>query len=155
MITANEVKEFLSQAFYTSQRMLTLIEKINEYRMRAMRETPTWSDTPSGGHAASSPQAVWIEKAVDLQEKWRELAEELIDRDKTAHDIIELLDDQRQKAILEDRHIWRMSIWKICEKYSYSKAQVYRIMREAYRDLTVELAKHPELEAKIRKHETQ
>ncbi len=150
MITPNEVKEYLSQAYYTSQRIQTLVEKISEYRARAMRETPTWSETPTGGHAASSPQAVWIEKAVDLQEQWKDLAADLIERDRTAHRIIERLEDQRQKALLEDRHIWRLSWREISDKYHYSTRQLSRIMRRAYQDLAGIISADPELERQIK-----
>lgn len=154
MISPNEVKEYLSQAYYTSQRIQTLVERINEYRARAMRETPAWSDTPSGGHVASSPQAVWIEKAVDLQEEWKDLAAELIDRDRTAHRIIERLHDQQQKALLEDRHIWRMSRKDISEKYHYSTRQVNRILRQAYQDLAGIISADAELEKKVKGDKT-
>lgn len=135
MISPQEVKAFFNQAYYTSQRMLTLIMKIQECRARAMQESSRWNDTSKGGRSNRSPQEVWIEKSEELQEKWRILAEELMDRDRIAHELIEMLTDQRQKALLEDRHIWRMSWRKMEAKNHYTERQMRNILNAAYREL--------------------
>lgn len=151
MISAREVKEFLSQAYYTSVRMQTVIEQINMYRTKAMKETAAWSDAPGGQHSTTSLQAIWIEKAVDLQEQWKDMAEELIEKDKLSHSLINMLSDERAKCMLEDRHIWRMSLAKMCMKHSYSQPQIWRIMNAAYKELAEIISSDPDLEQKIDK----
>ena len=150
MISASDVKEFLSQAYYTAVRMQTVIEKINMYRTKAMKETAAWSDTPGGSGSTVSLQAIWIEKAVDLQEQWKELAGELIERDKFSHSLINMLSDEREKCMLEDRYIWRMSWHAMEDKHHYSERQMHNILRRSYKELAEIISADPELEKHFR-----
>ena len=154
MISASEVKEFLSQAYYTAVRMQTVIEKVNMYRTKAMKETAAWSDAPGGAHSNTSLQAIWIEKAVDLQEQWKELAGELIERDKFSHSLINMLSDERQKCMLEDRYIWRMSWRSMEDKHHYSERQMNNILRQAYKDLADIVSHDEDLEKHFRQFPT-
>ena len=150
MISAREVKEFLSQAYYTSVRMQTVIEQINMYRTKAMKETAAWSDAPGGQHSTTSLQAIWIEKAVDLQEQWKDMAEELIERDKLSHSLINRLPDERAKCMLEDRYIWRMTWRSMEDKHHYSERQMHNILRRAYKDLAEIISSDADLEKDFR-----
>lgn len=154
MISASDVKEFLSQAYYTAVRMKTVIEQINVYRTKAMKETAAWSDTPGGSNSTASLQAIWIEKAVDLQEQWKEMAGELIERDKFSHSLINMLSDERQKCMLEDRYIWRMSWRSMEDKHHYSERQMNNILRQSYKSLAEIVSNDEDLEKHFRQFPT-
>ena len=154
MVSARDVKEFLSQAYYTAVRMKTVIEQINVYRTKAMKETAAWSDTPGGSNSTASLQAIWIEKAVDLQEQWKEMAGELIERDKFSHSLINMLSDERQKCMLEDRYIWRMSWRSMEDKHHYSERQMNNILRQSYKSLAEIVSNDEDLEKHFRQFPT-
>ena len=154
MISASDGKEFLSQAYYTAVRMKTVIEQINVYRTKAMKETAAWSDTPGGSNSTASLQAIWIEKAVDLQEQWKEMAGELIERDKFSHSLINMLSDERQKCMLEDRYIWRMSWRSMEDKHHYSERQMNNILRQSYKSLAEIVSNDEDLEKHFRQFPT-
>ena len=73
MVTPTDIKRYLSQCYNISKRLRDLNEQIAEYRIKAMKQTYAWSDTPSGGHASASPQSVYIEKSLS---KLREMVKD-------------------------------------------------------------------------------
>lgn len=151
MISNKEVKRYLSQTWYASMRVKKLQEKIAEIRSNAMKQTQAWSETPTGGKLVSSPQQTWIEKALPLQKKLETAVTELIVRENLASDVIELLEYDRDKMILEAYHLHRMTIDEIAEQYNYSSRQVIRIKENAYYKIAKVVNQNPAIEAKIRR----
>lgn len=149
MITVAELKKYLSQLFYLSLRLNSEAEAVAQYRARAMKTTTTWQDTPNGGRAVSSPQAVWLERAIIAQDRLKHTAAELLQREQTAAELLQLLEEDRARAILEDYHLHRMNVQAIAAKYHYSERQIIRIKKKAYFKLTDEINKRPELIEKI------
>lgn len=149
MITARDIQTYLSRAYYLSKTVRSYQDEIAMLRAKAMKQTPTWSDTPSGGHTASSPQAVYIEKLLLKQDKLYAVASTLLETEDEIRDLIGILKDERARAILEDYHVFRMSIEKISDKYSYSERRIYQIRKQAYVDLAKKVNADPELSKKI------
>lgn len=149
MITAKDIQTYLSRAYYLSREVRSHQERIAEYRSKAMKETPTWSDTPSGGHAASSPQAVFVEKMILEQDKLFAAASTLLELEDEIRDLIGELKDERARAILMDYHVYRMNMQKLANKYSYSERRIYQIRSQAYVDLAKKANRDPELSKKI------
>lgn len=149
MVTEIEVKQFMSQAYYISKRVRTSLERIAEYRTKALKDTAAWSDTPKGGHSVSSPQAVWIEKIIAEQEKLKDGASDLVEKEKLIRELIDLLYDEKAKAILEDYHIYRLGMNKMCIKYNFSDRQIFRILRKAYRDIAFKINDSEELKRRF------
>lgn len=152
MVTELDVKQFMSQAYYISKRVRTILEKIAEYKAKALKDTAAWSDTPRGGHSISSPQAVWIEKIIAEQEKLKDGATDLVEKEQLIRELIELLYDEKSKAILEDYHLYRLGMNKITIKYNFSDRQIFRILRKAYRDIAFKINDDPELEKRFREN---
>lgn len=149
MVTAAQVKSYLSKLFYLSMRMRSEAEAVARYRAQAMRTTTTWTDTPNGGRVASSPQAVWVERMMQAQDRLEHIAAELLKREEVARELLDLLDDEREKAILEDYHLHRLNVQKIANKYNYSERQIIRIRKTAYIKLTNGINARPKLCAQI------
>lgn len=135
MVTPTDIKQYLSQAYYIGKRMYELQVEIAECKGKAMKSTTAWSDTPSGGHSTSSPQAVWIEKELLIRDKLSKEELRLLDAEESARDLIWLLPSEREKLFLEDYHLRRMKFDEIGFKRNYSARQVYRIIGDAYRHL--------------------
>ena len=150
MVTPTEVKRYLSQCYHISKRLRDLNEQIAEYRVRAMKQTYAWSDTPSGGHASASPQSVYIEKLVLLTDQLDAESIRLLDAERTARELINRLDSEKEKMFLEDYHVYRLSYEKIALKHNYGQRQIYRILGDAYRHLADIANQDAELEEIIK-----
>lgn len=131
MITAQEIKKYLSSLFYLSLRLQGDAEQVAQYRSRAMKTT------------------TWIERAIVAQERAKNTAAELLHREEIARELLELLDGERERAILEDYHLHRLNVQKIAAKYHYSERQIIRIRKKAYYKLSEEINKRPELIERI------
>ena len=153
MVSEYSVKEFLKKAYYASKKMEKIIEELDRCKSQAMRTTPVLGESSSGAHADPDSRAKIIEKYVDLQREWAHIADVIIENDRLASHIIELLPDERQKALLWDRHIWRMSVQEMSDKWFYSSAQIKRILRSGYQDLAEIINKDPELREKMSHNE--
>lgn len=149
VITARDIQTYLSRAYYLSKTVRSYQDEIAMLRARAMKQTPTWSDTPSGGHAASSPQAVYIEKLMLKQDKLYAIASALLETEDEIRDLISILKDERARAILLDYHVFRLPMVKISDKYSYSERRIYQIRKQAYVDIARKVNADPELSRKI------
>lgn len=150
MVTEEEVREYLSQAYYISRRIRSQQDKCAELRAKALQQTSQWSDTPSGGHSTTSPQAVWIEKLVLLELEIQNKTANLIQAERDAFSLINLLSDHREKAVLEDFHVNRLNNAKLSMKYDYSESQILRIKNKGYRHLAKLINEDASLENKIR-----
>lgn len=149
MVTAKDIQTYLSRAYYLSKTVRSYQEEIAMLRAKAMKQTPTWSDTPSGGHTASSPQAVYIEQLLLKQDKMYAAASVLLETEDEIRDLIGFLKDQRAQAILLDFHVFRLGMAKLTIKYDYSESRIYQIRRQAYVDLAKIVNGDPELQKKI------
>lgn len=148
MVNAEEVKAYLSQAYYVSKRIRELWEIITTFQAKAMKDTVAWSETPKGGHTTSSPQAVWIERIIELKDD----IEILKDKEQLIRDMLKLVSNERERIILQDYHLYRLGIRKMTVKYNYSDRQIYRILNKGYRDIAFKINEQPELEKAFRQN---
>lgn len=149
MVKPTDIKKYLSQAYFKSKRLEKLNEQIGFYRAKAMKQTSAWSDSPSGGVSTTSPQAVFIEKLMLLTDELNEEAIRMLEFEKEARKLINLLDSEREKMFLEDYHVNKMTMEKIALQRHYSERQVYRVMGDAYRKLSDIVNEDEELERRI------
>lgn len=149
MVTVRDIQTYLSRAYYLSKTVRSYQEEIATLRAKAMKQTPSWSDTPSGGHTASSPQAVYIEKLLLKQDKLYAAASTLLETEDEIRGLISVLKDERARAILLDYHVFRLPMQKISDKYSYSERRIYQIRKQAYVDIARRVNADPELSKKI------
>ena len=149
MVTPTDIKRYLSQCYNISKRLRELNEQIAEYRQKAMKQTYAWSDTPSGGHASASPQSVYIEKLVLLTDELDAESIKLLDAERTARELINRLDSQRETMFLEEYHVYRLTYEKMSLKHNYGQRQIYRIIGDAYRHLADIVNADAELERRI------
>ncbi len=127
----------LNRCYYLPQLIASKTEEIK--RLRELSESipgadPTREFIP-GGNEVHCRFAEIIDKVIDLENELLDKIDELLDLQKEAHEIIDSVEDETERLILQYYYIDRRIIEEIAEEIGYCPRQVYRIKRNALRKL--------------------
>lgn len=132
-MTIQEVKNYLSQAYYIDKRICALQDEITTLQSRLERCTASYTML-SGGSAQPT-----FEYTLDRVMKYREMlnaeVDSLIDKKKDIKKTFELLHDDRQKLVLYKRYINFQTIESIAEDLDITPRQVYKIYKKSLEKL--------------------
>lgn len=150
MVTAKEIKDYLSRADKLIKTLDKQRERIAELRLTAAGRSYTWDGIRSGGRYNSrSPQAVLIERISKEEEKLYRAECLKMDMEAEALELIDRLKDDKLRGVLTCYHVFHYSQKRIADLYEYEERRIYSFRGEAYKQLCKIVSKEPETERKI------
>ena len=123
----------LNRCYYLPQIIESKLEEIK--RLRLLSESIPGAD-PSKEFIPGGPQvqcrfAEIIDKVIDLEGEILDQINELLDTQREAYKIINTLQDDTERLILQYYYIDRMSMEEIAAKINYCPRQTIRIKKKA------------------------
>ena len=127
----NEQKiRYLSRYRRLNERIDRLLEEQSRWRERALKITPTLSQSPGGG-GNGSPIERPMDKVLEIDAEINREIDALIDLRRDIQGAIEKVPDENLQLLLTYRYINGLSFEKIAEKMNYCERQIYRKHEEA------------------------
>ena len=122
-MTVSEVKAILSKAIWAQRRLDRDIERLQVLRSQVERITPVVSDMPKGGGELDR-RGTMLAELIDMS---REYEQDWINQQRIILDIlhmIDLLEDDFQRGILEEHYINGLDWQRIADKLGYAYSTV-------------------------------
>lgn len=123
----------LIKCYYLPQLIASKTEEIK--RLRELSQSIPGGDLSRefipGGPQVQCRFAEIIDKAIDLESEILDEINELLDLQKTAHEIINAVQDDTERLILQYYYIDRLGMEDIAEEIGYTLRQTYRIKKKA------------------------
>lgn len=136
-MTTEEVKSYLSQAYYIDKRIDVLQNELSMLESKLYKCTPSYSNT---GHN-SSPQPVFeytIDRVIQYRNRLNNEVDNLIDTKKSIKRFIdENLSDSIQKIVLLKRYINYQRYEDIAKDLNYSVRQIHNIKKQAIKNISL------------------
>jgi hypothetical protein len=136
-MTTEEVKNYLSQAYYIDRRIDVLQNELSMLESKLFRCTPSYSNTGSN----SSPQPTFeytIDRVIQYRDRLNTELNNLIDVKKSIKQFIECnLSDNTQKIVLLKRYINYQRYEDIAIDINYSTRQVINIANKGIKNISL------------------
>ena len=136
-MTTEEVKNYLSQAYYIDKRVNTLQDELTMLESKLFRCTPSYSNTGSN----SSPQPTFeytIDRVIQYRDRLNTELNNLIDVKKSIKQFIECnLSNNIQKIVLLKRYINYQRYEDIAIDINYSTRQVINIANKGIKNISL------------------
>jgi DNA-directed RNA polymerase specialized sigma subunit len=130
-------KEYLSQAFWLDQRINSKLEQLESLRNLSMKVTTSYEQERVNKTKEKSPMENAIIKLLDLEREIDENIDELVDLKRKIMEIINSIESDEYRLVLEMRYL-NFKTWEdISESLNYSYRQVHRIHGEALKMVKV------------------
>lgn len=128
MMTA---KEYLSQAFYLEHRIDSKAEQIESLNLLATKCTATLTGMPHNPNRGQSTMADAVCKIVDLQVLLNNDISELVALLHQIRDVIESIEDNEYKTVLEKRYLCHKKWEEIAVLMGYDLRYLYKLHNRA------------------------
>lgn len=132
-MTIQEVKNYLSQAYYIDRRIDVLQNELSMLESKLEKCSPSYTTTRCG-----SPQPSF-EYTLDRVIKYRETLnceiDNLVDHKRDIKQAIEKLDNDKEKLILYKRYINFQTFESIADDLDITPRQVYKIYKKSLENL--------------------
>lgn len=136
-MTTEEVKNYLSQAYYIDRRIDVLQNELSMLESKLFRCTPSYSNTGSN----SSPQPTFeytIDRVIQYRDRLNTELNNLIDVKKSIKQFIECnLSNNIQKIVLLKRYINYQRYEDIAIDINYSTRQVINIANKGIKNISL------------------
>lgn len=132
-----DVKQYLSQAHYLDMTIDSKLELLSKLNSLATKATATLSDMPHSPNRGSSSLEDTICKIIDLQDEINRDIDSLVDLKKNIINLINKLDNDEHRVILEKRYLCFMSWEEIMVSMNFARTQTFRIHDEALKKVNV------------------
>lgn len=133
----NELKiRYLSRCRRLNQRIDRLLEEQSRWRERALKITPTLSQTPGGGESGS-PIERPMDKVLEIDEEIKREIDELQTVRQEIRAALNQLEDENLKLLMEYRYIDGLTWEQIAVKMNYCWRQVCRKHGQALTQITM------------------
>lgn len=134
MMTA---KEYLSQALHLDHRIDSKIDQIASLEALATKCTSTLTGMPRNPSPSQSPMADAVCKIIDLQELLRKDMSALVDKKREIMGVINALENDEYKTLLEKRYLCFMTFEQISVNMGYSMQHTFRLHDKALKKIIV------------------
>lgn len=132
-MTIQEVKNYLSQAYYIDKRVITLQDELTMLESKLERCTASYTSIRGGG---SQPT---FEYNLDKVMKYREILnheiDNLIEHKRSIKQTIAKLDNDKERLILYKKYINFQTFESIAEDLKLDPRQIYRIHKKSLEKL--------------------
>jgi DNA-directed RNA polymerase specialized sigma subunit len=128
-------KEYLSQALWLDQMILSKLEQLETLKSLSMKVTSSFAEEKiSGGSVEKSKMESTIVKVIDLESEINNDFIRLIELKKEIQDTINRMDDINQQLLLELRYLSGKGWDEIAASMGYDPRTVYRIHGKALKE---------------------
>jgi DNA-directed RNA polymerase specialized sigma subunit len=128
-------KEYLSQALWLDQMILSKLEQLETLKSLSMKVTSSFAEEKiSGGNVEKSKMESTIVKVIDLEHEINADIDRLVNLKKDIQDTINMMDDINQQLLLELRYLSGKGWDEIAASMGYDPRTVYRIHGKALKE---------------------
>jgi DNA-directed RNA polymerase specialized sigma subunit len=128
-------KEYLSQALWLDQMILSKLEQLATLKSLAMKVTSSFTkEKICGGNIEKSKMESTMVKVIDLENEINADIDRLVDLKKDIQDTINMMDDINQQLLLELRYLSGKGWDEIAASMGYDPRTVYRIHGKALKE---------------------
>lgn len=132
-MTIQEVKNYLSQAYYIDKRVITLQDELTMLESKLERCTASYTSIRGGGIQPT------FEYNLDKVMKYREMLnheiDNLIERKRSIKQTIAKLDNDKERLILYKKYINFQTFESIADDLDITPRQVYKIYKKSLENL--------------------
>ena len=130
-------KEYLSQALHLDHRIDSKIDQIASLEALATKCTSTIPGMPRNPSPSQSTMADAVCKIIDLQELLRKDMMALVDKKREIMGVINAIDNDEYKTLLEKRYLCFMTFEQISVNMGYSMQHTFRLHDKALQKIVV------------------
>ena len=130
-------KEYLSQALHLDHRIDSKIDQIASLEALATKCTSTITGMPRNPSPSQSTMADAVCKIIDLQELLRKDMMALVDKKREIMGVINAIDNDEYKTLLEKRYLCFMTFEQISVNMGYSMQHTFRLHDKALQKIVV------------------
>lgn len=132
-MTTEEVKNYLSQAYYIDKRVITLQDEITMLESKLERCTASYTSFRGGG---SQPTFEYnLDKVMKYREMLNHEIDNLIERKRNIKQTIAKLDNDKERLILYKKYINFQTFESIADDLDITPRQVYKIYKKSLENL--------------------
>lgn len=132
-MTTEEVKNYLSQAYYIDKRVITLQDELTMLESKLERCTASYTSIRGGG---SQPTFEYnLDKVVKYREMLNHEIDNLIERKRSIKQTIAKLDNDKERLILYKKYINFQTFESIADDLDITPRQVYKIYKKSLENL--------------------
>jgi DNA-directed RNA polymerase specialized sigma subunit len=129
-------KEYLSQALWLDQMIVSKLEQLETLKSLAMKVTSSFAEEKvSGGNTEKSKMESTIVKVIDLENEIGADFERLVDLKKEIQDAINRVDNINCQLLLEMRYLNGKNWEEIALALGYDRSTVFRIHGKAIKEI--------------------
>lgn len=129
-------KEYLSQALWLDQMIVSKLEQLETLKSLAMKVTSSFAEEKvSGGNTEKSKMESTIVKVIDLENEIGGDFERLVDLKKEIQDAINRVDNINCQLLLEMRYLNGKNWEEIALALGYDRSTVFRIHGKAIKEI--------------------
>lgn len=132
-MTTEEVKNYLSQAYYIDKRVITLQDELTMLESKLERCTASYTSFRGGG---SQPTFEYnLDKVMKYREMLNHEIDNLIERKRNIKQTIAKLDNDKERLILYKKYINFQTFESIADDLDITPRQVYKIYKKSLENL--------------------
>jgi DNA-directed RNA polymerase specialized sigma subunit len=132
-MTIQEVKNYLSQAYYIDKRVITLQDELTMLESKLERCTASYTSIRGGG---SQPTFEYnLDKVMKYREMLNHEIDNLIERKRNIKQTIAKLDNDKERLILYKKYINFQTFESIADDLDITPRQVYKIYKKSLENL--------------------
>lgn len=132
-MTTEEVKNYLSQAYYIDKRVITLQDELTMLESKLERCTASYTSIRGGG---SQPTFEYnLDKVMKYREMLNHEIDNLIERKRNIKQTIAKLDNDKERLILYKKYINFQTFESIADDLDITPRQVYKIYKKSLENL--------------------
>ena len=132
-MTIQEVKNYLSQAYYIDKRVITLQDELTMLESKLERCTASYTSIRGGG---SQPTFEYnLDKVMKYREMLNHEIDNLIEHKRSIKQTIAKLDNDKERLILYKKYINFQTFESIADDLDITPRQVYKIYKKSLENL--------------------
>jgi DNA-directed RNA polymerase specialized sigma subunit len=125
-------KEYLSQALWLDQMILSKLEQLETLKSLSMKVTTSFAEEKvSGGNTEKSRMESTLVKVIDLESEINADFDRLIDLKKEIQDTINRMEDINYQLLLEMRYLSGKNWEEIAQELKYNNRTVFKVHGKA------------------------
>lgn len=135
-------KEYMEQARYLDMQINSKIEQIRNLNELATKATTVYSDMPHSPNRNTSRMEETVVKIIDLESEIDRDIDTLVDLKREIQAVINNVEDEKYRILLELRYINQMSWEEIAVHLGYDLRYTHKIHGRALQKVTVPEKRH-------------
>lgn len=130
----DELYQILNRPREIKREVRRINERIEDCRIMMLPSAIRY-DTDKIVSSPSDPMLKFAEKLDELETQHKKLLDEYVDARDVLIDMIDKLDDSRQKDVIQTRFMNDCKLYQVAEVLGYSESHIYRIYADAIDNL--------------------